>query len=325
MAGSILVADASITNGGIRLAFEEPLHKTITYFREMSTILMVTNPRYIGGKLLTLSNRSRVIVNPEVEKTAELKVYFHRHVPQYHKVLDDKDIEQLRFIEKPEHLITLATLETMISQNPTAKLAARVSVLIASADFVALWERHSLFYTHCNLCSSGDYSKRYWDFCDCGLENPNLVSRVNPHVIAAFSDETCGFKSSLASIGSEDMSNGSHGSQSPIQTTTDINVHPLLVSDSAFRSLTGRTPMDLCDHLQLFCEADARDELQRLEKALEWKRVIFQVVWTGDAPSVEGRVSSLDSTEVEGHVKHEWTCLGRLILLDVEVLEPICW
>lgn len=279
----------------------------------MSTILLITNPRYIGDKLLILSNRSRVFVDPPVAAATELQVFFRRQVPKYHTAYTDSELARVFQHQDPENLTTLEELGSLISQDPTIIHTARVSVLFGSVDLYPLWFNDRLFYYNCTSCPNGGYSNTHWDHCECGSGDMKVVSRINPHCIQGFSDETCGFVCSPMS-GWQSI-HDPHRLTTALTWVTDAAMHPLVVTDVAFLAMTGRTPMDLCDRLQLLSEEELVAELIGLEDRLTCKRVVFKLGWTGDK-WMKGVPTKLETGNAEK--ANSWTSLGRLVLLDVE-------
>ena len=164
--------------------------------------------------------------------------------------------------------MTIRHFAEWISLRPKDISIGYISVILLKIDLAELYSRGEVFCMPCH-CGNVIFSNSSHSVCKAcpSSQDTTLTLSLNPQILASFSDETGGFTS----------------------------LHNLLVADTAWEKLLGRSPEMLEAKLTSKgrTPTDAEKVLRHWEQRLQYLRLTFAMGWSG-----------------------KWSC-GRMVVLDV--------
>lgn len=271
------VIDSSRPQAAVKLVFETPLHESVTEFLPCCTVLLITQPRYVGGQLIVLSHHSRVLVDPDIEVAKNLKSLVEGIFPPCNTPLDEDDVYRLFDRQSCPRTTTLSAFESLISQDRSKPQQAIISVILTSLRLAELFQNQRLFCMPCPECAVATFSNHTREDCHSDPRHELVDLRLNPQILRGFSDESGGlWCPSSDSFGADYLS--------PNNTNVQANSqYPVLITDQALTSLLGLTPWNLSEVINSQPQtSEASTRLTEIEKQLLWSRRTFHLVWTGE-------------------------------------------
>jgi hypothetical protein len=160
--------------------------------------------------------------------------------------------------------MTFASFTEWVRLRPKEAFVGYISAILVTIDLVGHWKRKGMFCMPCQ-CGNVVFGNSLLGECKSCSPSPSSTSasqgrtvclKPNPQILASISDETAGFTKG----------------------------HNLLVADSAWEKLLGRSPATFEQKLYKNGRGDVETErmLKHWEQRLQYLRLTFVVGWTGN-------------------------------------------
>ncbi|KAJ9621131.1 hypothetical protein H2204_012025 [Knufia peltigerae] len=316
---AVMVVDQSNPHAPVKVIFENPIHESVAPLKPRHTILLVTNPRVVGGQMLATSYSSRIFLDPEISVAGELRRFLRQMAPPCNMTMQENaDLEEEYGLDdrvsRPQHLTTLQEFRSTILRDPGTPYQVVVRVTITSICLASLFKQERLFCMTCPSCSRDRYCNQAVDWCDCDVDARSIDMRLNPHVLGGFSDETAGFLQYSPGWGDEgSATRDGRTPQKQHLVPRDAGTFPIFLTDRALSSLLGVRPLEIETLAILETEQECLATFDAVEKDLIESPVILLLGWTGSDLAQPSEVHRLDSSTPED--QHDLRN-GRLTILD---------